>query len=684
MSDPGSGICPECGMRMDYFRCRVFSAIRRFDLGHPIGKDLAVVELLGQGLTGITFKVQDTTSGDVFVLKFVTVDHLYEEDRVRRFIKRSARLHSLEHPNIVRIRDVRETEYGFVAIVMEYVEGRNLAKLLSMGQKFEIDEAFRVVREIGDIVAVTHGDAILHRNLRPSNVILTPEDQVKVIDFAIPAVAPANPRHPVAAYVAPEVVKDPESIDQRSDIYSLGKILYQLMTGLNPSKVQIDKAPANLRNIIAKATAERPEARYEQIDEFIHDLDAELSLEEVEEAGAEAPTNGSNAPKREFVADEESQVRIIRRGQQTPARAAVPGGMREESSVTRTRAAVPPPPPPKLPPVPEPVIEELPAEEPVEAPVEEQPIEEPGEGSSQGAKYPLKLEGHKGYIHTIAVNGDTTVIASGASDSSIRLWKFAQLDQPEVLTGHRGYVYSVAFSRDPRQLVSVGMDGNIRVWNIEKSQDVNVAQAHNDRIFALSVDPVRMKAYSAGMDGKIKIHDLATLKEEAELPGHAERVYTMALSRDGKYLASGSMDKTLKVWSTDSKRELFTLKGHEDRIYAAAFSADGKRVFSGSMDETVRIWNRETGKELLTLKGHSGHVYCLIVSPDGQYLISGAMDKSVKIWDLKTNKVVKTVSDHEGTVSTLAMSPDGRYLVSGSYDSIVRVWDFKQLLSSKE
>jgi serine/threonine protein kinase len=663
---------------MDYFRCRVFSAIRRFDLGHPIGKDLSVVELLGQGLTGITFKVQDTTSGDIYALKFVTVDHLYEEDRVRRFIKRSARLHSLEHPNIVRIRDVRETEYGFVAIVMEFVEGRNLAKLLAMGQKFEIDEAFRVVREIGDIVAVTHGDAILHRNLRPSNVILTPEDQVKVIDFAIPAVAPANPKHPVAAYVAPEVLKDPEAIDQKSDIYSLGKILYQLMTGLNPARIVLDKAPANLRNIIAKATAERPEARYEQIDEFIHDLDSELSLDATEETTeeADAPANGNNGPKRTFVADEESQIRILRRNQRP---AATPVQAREESAMVRARQGVPPP--PKPPPEPEPVIEELPNEEPIE---EDQPIEESIEGGPAEIKYPMKLQGHKGYIHTICVNSNNSVIASGASDSSIRVWKFGAFDNPEVLTGHRGYVYSVGFTKQANQLVSVGMDGNIRSWNIDKAGDVNVAQVHNDRIFSLCVDSDRMKAYTAGMDGKIKMIDLAQLKEEGELSGHAERVYTMALSRDGKFLASGSMDKTVKLWSIEKKADVFTLKGHEDRIYALAFSADGKRIFSGSMDETIRIWNRESGKELLTLKGHQGHVYCLAVTPDGAHLVSGAMDKMVKIWDLKTNKVVKTVGEHEGTVSCLAMSPDGKFLVTGSYDSIIRVWDFKKLLASRD
>lgn len=676
MSDPGSGICPECGMRMDYFRCRVFSAIRRFDLGHPVGKDLNVVELLGQGLTGITFKVQDTTSGDIYAMKFVTVDHLYEEDRVRRFIKRSARLHSLEHPNIVRIRDVRETEYGFVAIVMEFVEGRNLAKVISMGQKFEIDEAFRIVREIGDIVAVTHGEAILHRNLRPSNVILTPEDQVKVIDFAIPAVAPANPRHPVAAYVAPEILKDPEAIDQRSDIYSLGKILYQLITGLNPAKVILDKAPGNLRNIIAKATADRPEARYEQIDEFIRDLDSELSLDAVEESSEEAgsPANG-NGGKRTFVADEESQIRILRRNKQP---AAAPVQAREESAVVRARQGVPPPP---TPPEPEEVIDELPSEEPLE---EEQPIEESVEDGPAQVKYPLKLHGHKGYIHTISVNANTKVIASGASDSSIRIWKFGAFDNPDVLTGHRGYVYAVAFTKQPNQLISVGMDGNIRSWNIEKSGDVNVTQVHNDRIFTLCVDSDRMKAYTAGMDGKIKMVDLTTLKEEGELSGHAERVYTLALSRDGKFLVSGSMDKTLKVWSIEKKAELTTLKGHEDRIYAVGFSADGKRVYSGSMDESIRIWNRENGKELLTLKGHQGHVYCLAVTPDGAHLVSGAMDKTVKIWDLKTNKVVKTIGDHDGTVSCLAMSPDGNFLVTGSYDSIVRVWDFKKLLAGKD
>lgn len=662
VTDPGNELCPQCGMKLDYFRCRVYSSIVRFPPGQPITQDFAVVEKIGEGPTGITFKVQDLTSGDVYALKFVTVDEMCQEEGVRRFIKRCARLAALEHPGIARLRDVRETEFGFVAVITEFLEGENLGRLLARQKRFTLDESLTLAKEIGDALTHAHGEGVLHRNLRPSNVILTLDGHAKLIDFAIPAVRPIGSRSPILPYVAPEVVQDPDAIDQCADIYSFGKLIIHLLSGQIPVRPTVDRLPRNLSSILLKATADNPQERYDSVEELLPDLANALSPASAEEI-PEVPAPPAPRPAAVQPA----------RGAETTAFSGQPFEPKERPLIapvgvkTEIRLPVKRVPPP----IPEPMdggggkaFQVVEAGHPTMA-------------AEEGSKPDHSFRGHKGYVHTVAIHPDGTKFASGASDSSIRIWAVGQAESTHILTGHRGYVYSVGFLRGGSHLVSAGMDGNLRIWNLQSPEEVEVIQAHQDRIFAMCIHPSQSKLFTAGMDGKINIWKWDELGQDGELPGHSERIYAMAISRDGRWLASGGMDKVVKVWDIEARKEAVVLKGHTDRIYAVAISPDGAIVYSGGMDEGIRVWDRAGGKQMGLIKGHAGHIYCLAISPDGRLLVSGSMDRSLRIWDARRGTPVRTIQDHEGTVSTIAVGAG--MLVSGSYDSVVRVWKMPEL-----
>jgi WD40 repeat protein/serine/threonine protein kinase len=709
-------------MTLDPFRTSVYSSILKFEPGHAVGNDYAIIELLGSGLTGITFKVTDLTGGEIFILKFITSDALYRDNRIKSFTHRLKKLAASPHSYIGEVRKVISTEYGFAATVSDIIPGEDLARRLGMNQEFDAAAAVRISREIAEGLAHAHSLGILHRNLRPSNVILTPGESVKIIDFCIPAASPSK-THPVAAYIAPEVLEMPERQDQKTDIFSLGTILEHLLTGAAPGTNRA-RIPAKLRGVIERATHPEPGERFDQVDEFIAELAAAAGP-----AGIPVDAANPGAP-RVYIPDEDSQIRmkaVAAAGVKAPAKSkgsAPSSSIAPPKTVTRGPAkGVGSPAPKPSPPLPPPPVEE-PTEEPVEEVLEEpleealeeameEPVEETiaapdptpvarpeaspapaaagsdqeivlgADESGEARRFPLVLQGHKGYVHSVSVSPDGTYAASGASDSSIRIWKLA--DQScETLPGHRGYVYSVAFGRVATRFYSVGMDGQLRSWNIENPQDTASVQAHSDRIFALAVDGTRMRAFTAGMDGKIRIWSLDSLESAGELAGHAERVYSMAVSRDGRLVASGCMDKQVKVWDVEAKKEVITLKGHKDRVYFALFTPDGKNVISASMDETINIWDLTKGKVEKTLKGHSGHVYTLALSNEGRYLVSGSMDKTIRVWEMPEGKLLATTKGHEGTVSAIALTPSARYLVSGSYDSTVRIWDFHALLSDRE
>ncbi|HLG41960.1 MAG TPA: protein kinase, partial [Planctomycetota bacterium] len=259
--DRGIGVCSECGMTLDAFRCSVYSSILKFEAGHAIGDEYAVIEFLGCGLTGITFKVTDLTGGEIFIFKFITVDALYRDNRIKSFAQRLKKLASSPHPAIGEVRKVVNTEYGFSATVSEIIAGEDLARRLAMNQEFDPPAASRICREIAEGIAHAHALGILHRNLRPSNVILTPGESIKMIDFCIPAVVPSS-THSVAAYIAPEVLEMPEQQDQKSDVFSIGAIFERLLTGAPPGGRRT-KIPAKLRPIVERATHPEPGERYD-------------------------------------------------------------------------------------------------------------------------------------------------------------------------------------------------------------------------------------------------------------------------------------------------------------------------------------------------------------------------------------------------------------------------------------
>ena len=196
---------------------------------------------------------------------------------------------------------------------------------------------------------------------------------------------------------------------------------------------------------------------------------------------------------------------------------------------------------------------------------------------------------------------------------------------------------------------------------------------------AFSADGKRLA--SADLDGAVKVWDAISGQELLTLKADIFDVASVTFSADGKWLASASQDGTVKMWDSTSGQEMHTLKGHTDAVRNVTFSADGKFLASGSDDQTVKVWDTTSGQETLTLEGHTSGVTSVVFSADGKWLASASQDGTVKVWDAASGQETHTLKTQTGAVMWVAFSPDGKRLASPGrvfipgMPSEVKIWD---------
>jgi len=227
-----------------------------------------ITECLGRGGMGVVYKARQKSLDRWVAIKVLAPERSGEEKFAERFAREAATLAKLNHPNIVTVHDFGETGAIFY-IVMEYVDGVNLRDLLRDG-KMDPKQALAIVPPICDALQYAHDKGIVHRDIKPENLLLDREGRVKIADFGIAALVGAG-GEPAGTppYMAPEQVEPRSEVDHRADIYALGVVLYEMLTGERPGKqieapskkVQID---VRLDEIVLRALERKPELRYQQ------------------------------------------------------------------------------------------------------------------------------------------------------------------------------------------------------------------------------------------------------------------------------------------------------------------------------------------------------------------------------------------------------------------------------------
>ena len=618
---------------------------------------------------------------------------------VSRFKIERQILASLDHPNIAKLLDGGRTPQGQPYFVMEYVPGVPITDYCD-AKKLKIRERLNLFIQVCEGVQYAHQNAIIHRDLKPANILVAEVDGkpvARIIDFGVAkATTPTVPEHTQLTrfghlmgtpdYMSPEQA-DPQVriIDTRTDVYSLGVVLYVLLTGLLPfaakrrdnqpldeflrrlreeepprasGKVGADRnssaASALARGVEAKqlvkllrgdldwitmkALERDRDRRYGSPSDLAADLRRHLNHEPVVARPASAAYQIRKFARRHWVAIAVASILTL----------TLAGGLAATTYEARVASAQ-----------------------------RDVAIEAQLRSLTQTAAARLRDADFRGAMSIILEVLPHRGAERAYTQEALNVFHDARSADAEIsiMSGHTAIVESAAFSPDGKVIVTASDDKTIRLWDTATSRQILLLNGHAGRVNFAEFSPDGGRLVSASADKSVRIWDAATGRELLLLSGHAGTVNCARFSPDGGRVVSASGDQTARIWNTTTGRETTILKGHEARVNSAVFSPDGRIVATASSDNTARVWDAATGREMTVLSGHSGHVNSAAFSPDGRRVATASADNSARIWDVATGREIMRLSGHAGAVNSVAFSADGRRVVTGSYDNTARLWD---------
>ncbi|AOW99467.1 hypothetical protein BJP34_08370 [Moorena producens PAL-8-15-08-1] len=306
------------------------------------------------------------------------------------------------------------------------------------------------------------------------------------------------------------------------------------------------------------------------------------------------------------------------------------------------------------------------------------------------------LSGHGDSVNAVAVTPDGTMVISGSSDHTVKVWNLNTGVEIRTFTGHTSPVNAVAVTPDGTRVISGGSDHTVRVWNLATGKEIQRFNGHSHPVVAVAVTPNGKEVVSVSVANykSMKAWDLET-GEELTIKGHRDFVRTVAITSDNR-LISGGKRGTVKVWDLTNGKMIFTLRHIPEtlypyflvtyslmRLYVIAVTLDGKWLISGYGHQgrnMITIWNLETKEKAFTLKGHKNSISALAVTPDGKQVIYSCFDNTLKIWDRESEKEIFSFIAHDDLIYDIKITRDGNKIISASQDKTVKVWN----LESKE
>lgn len=695
----------------------------------PVPKRIGAYKILrqiGEGGFGVVYLAEQERPRRTVALKVVRWTAA-SRDALKRFEHETQILGQLQHAGIAQIFEAGVADVSFDTdqagsaqdsvpyYAMEYIQGKNLldyaaspdANRPSLGTPDRLE----LIARVCDALQHAHQNGIIHRDLKPDNILVVDSApsagpaapsgarqfgaQPKLLDFGIARALESDASQAIRhtsvgqlvgtpAYMSPEQVRgDPNRVDTRSDIYTVGVLLYQLLAGRMPydfgagSMMEIiraieEQSPSSLRTaggtrtgrinadvdaIVAKALCKEPDRRYQTAEALASDIRSYLANEPIE-------------------AKRDSTLYVLRKQLRKYRGIAVASLLLILSLVAfavyasfKARS------------------ERLLAEAAVSAQHLAESHKARADEKSKELARSLYFS-NIGFAHAALESNDVGRARQllEACPPDLRNWEYyflSRLSDRSIaqFTGLNGPT-SFAADNDGERLFVGRKDGSIRVLDLSTFRERG-SFMFESCVTALALSPDGTQMAIACEDGRIDLYDAetgalqetlqdSTMKDEA--PGPV-LVGAVAFSPDGSLVLSGGVNGLIRAWRVSDGAHLYHKSIDGGRVFVIRFTRDGTHFVAAGTDGAIRLCNARSGEVVHTFSGHRGIVRILDISPDGRTLATGGDDTTVRLWDLVQRRQIASLLGHRYQIYSVHFDPDGKRLISGCIDHTARLWD---------
>jgi serine/threonine-protein kinase len=707
-------------------------------IGTQVG-NYKIIEEIGRGGMGVVYKGMDVSLERYVAIKVLSEDLASDKELMERFHTEAKAQARLSHANIATLHAFEQVGRTCL-IVMEYLEGESFEQMIERRGPIPWEEAVPLFKQALLGIGYAHRAGIVHRDIKPSNIMVARGGIVKVMDFGIAKVmgnqrmTRTGTRLGTLAYMSPEQIQN-LPVDVRSDIYSLGVTLYQLLSGHVPFeaesefKVMSDHVttpppspvrfypyiPDGIVGADLKALAKKPEERFQSCEEFGSALEKPGSI------AATQPT----APQAVVVPPQKSTQPQIAQPPQ-------PFGTPQYLPQPRVAPVV------TTPQLPQTAYK-------TDAPTRPAWLfavigaalavivlgvvlivvgsmkgwftghnAGGGNGSGGGAAYGSSSATEENTASTggtattgnsAAEGGSATEGGTGSASgsggnnggagtassgegantaSSTTEQTSAAVSGPvfvpwRTLQPGSGSIYDVAFSPDGTTLASADNDSTVKLWSASTGQLLQTLAKHSKPVFGVAFSPNGSRLASASLDDRLYVWDVSSGDVLLSAPTQFG-LWTVAYSKDGRFLAAAGDTTEVDVWNVSTQAFVATLHATGKDISRVDFSPDGHLLVAGGDDGVIHVWDAAQGTKFEDLKGHAGHISTSRFSPGGKYIVSGDSQGVILIWGVESGThapLAKYTSDDTSPINDVIFTPDGKYLISAHASHAIRIWDIQ-------
>ena len=692
----------------------LFETIEHLEIEGQTMDYYRIVSRIGSGGMGDVYLAEDERLGRKVALKMLRPVSAQDANHIRHMQKEARATAALNHPNIVTIYDVGQTA-DLHYIAMEFIEGQTLRA--RMGVPLSVPDVISIGIQIASGLLAAHRAGVLHRDIKPENIMIGVDGAVKILDFGIAQLKDPNPAAVDAPFLSDTARTTQSSViagtpgyaspeqasglplDTRTDIYSLGVLLFELANGHRPfddadSNEFHTNVPNDLVRIIRKSLEQDRHQRHGSIAEVLTEL-REFSRHVGKEMDSTQRANEMFRQYQSIYAVDKRALIPLTKLYAVVFQSDLRQGEREKELIKKSlysgliKAGA--------------LVLLIALATTVVA----------GKLSiTETWEETILKDGHTQAVRQVAFSPDGQRLVSVSEDAKVIVWDFNRRMPIAVFTDHTDTVTSVVFSRDGKLFATGSKDRSVIIWDALRLQKTAVLHGFQGIVTAVTFSPdghlLATETYEPTDKGHIALWNVDRWDKFREIAGRAGAYGRLIFSSDGQRLiTNGGLEWNVNTgksqpsefigfvnWiaaSPDGMRMLITDGGgyikhvdllrhriteypmaHQDSGRAAVFSLDKRYAATGADD--IILWDAITMTKLARFEA-SSVVWNLVFSPDGRWLVSTHGDSSILIWDVQERKLSAALNGHAGAVRGVAFSPDGKLIASAAEDRSIILWN---------